>query len=285
MKHHKLLIALLLVSTSLMAQWTKGKGKSYYKLSAWYLEADEHYTSSGDSSPLTTRGLFNVNFYGEYGITDRLDIIAYIPFFVRSFQNNQVSATRGNITNEGAELNSFGDTDLGVRYGWFKNEKIAISSTLKFGLPFGDTTGGNQTAVLQNGDGEFNQQLQLDLGVPFKLGQIEAYGKTHLAYNHRTEGFSDEVYYGGELGLHFFKKLWVIGKLNILNSTKNGSLGDAGSVSGSVFANNIEFTNVGLEAAYYLTPKMGISINYTTIVSGRITAKAPSYSGGVFLDL
>ncbi len=285
MKHQKLIIAFLLISTSLTAQWTKGKDNAYYKLSAWYLEADEHYTSSGAISPLTTRGLFNVNFYGEYGLTDKLDVIAYIPFFVRSFQNNQVSATRGNITNKGAVLNSFGDTDLGVRYGLFKNEKLAISSTLKLGLPLGKTSGGNQTAVLQNGDGEFNQQLQLDLGLPFKLGVLGAYAKAHLAYNHRTEGFSDEVYYGGELGVHFFKKLWLIGRLNILNSTKNGSLGDAGSTNGSVFANNIEFTNLGLEAAYYITSKIGVSLTFTSVVAGRIITAAPSYSGGVFFDL
>lgn len=275
----------LLVTTGLMAQWTKGKGKGYYKLSAWYLEADQNYTSSGELSPIATRGVFNVSFYGEYGLTDKLDVIAYIPFFTRSYQNNQVSATRGNVTTEGAELNSFGDTDIGVRYGLFKNDKIALSSTLKLGLPLGDTTGGHERATLQNGDGEFNQQLQLDLGVPFKLGSLGAYAKTHLAYNHRTKGFSDEVYYGGELGVKFLQKLWIITRVNVLNSTRNGSLGDAGSVSGSVFANNIEFTSVGIEAAYYISKKIGISVTYTSAVSGRIIAAAPSYSGGVFLDL
>ena len=276
---------MLLVTTSLMAQWTKGKGKGYYKLSAWYLEADEQFTKSGEKFPFTTRGVFNVNVYGEYGITDKLDAIAYVPFFTRSFQNNTVSETRGNVTNEGADLNSIGDIDVGLRYGLFKNDKIAISTTLKLGLPSGDTSGGTRTAVLQNGDGEFNQQLQLDLGIPFKLGNVGAYGKTHLAYNHRTEGFSDEFYYGGEVGLNLLKKFWLIGRLNILDSTKNGSLEDGGSNGGSIFANNIEFTSLGVEAAYYITKKIGVSFTYTSAVSGRIVAAAPSYSGGVFLEL
>ena len=169
-------------SANTMAQWTKGKGKGYFKLSAWSLKANQHYTSEGEISPLTTRGNFNVNFYGEYGLTDQLDVITYIPFFTRSYQNNQVSATRGNIINEGAELNSFGDTDIGLRYRLFKNDKWALSTTLKLGLPLGNTSGGTETAILQNGDGEFNQHLQLDLGVPFTLANLDAYFKTHLAF-------------------------------------------------------------------------------------------------------
>ncbi len=282
---NKLIVIFLFATTVVAAQWTKGKGKGYYKLSTWYLEADEHFSNSGEKSPLTTRGVFNVNFYGEYGITDKLDVIVYVPIFVRSTQNNSVSGTRGNIINEGAALNSIGDSEIGIRYGLFKNDKIAISSTLKLGLPLGDTTGGHERAVLQNGDGEFNQHLQLDLGIPFTLGSIGAYAKTHLAYNKRTKGFSDEFYYGGEVGFNFLKKLWLIGKVSVLDSTKNGSLGNEGNNNGGLFANNIEFTSLGIEAAYYITERLGISINYTSAVSGRIIAAAPSYSGGVFLDL
>ena len=48
------------------AQWTKGEGNGYYKLSAWYLEADQHYTDTGNIDPNATRGQFNLNLYGEY---------------------------------------------------------------------------------------------------------------------------------------------------------------------------------------------------------------------------
>ncbi|WP_010135278.1 hypothetical protein [Ochrovirga pacifica] len=285
MKNKVIIVALLLIASNAMAQWTKGKGKGYFKLSSWYLQADEHFNDEGDKSPLTTRGVFNVSLYGEYGITDKFDIVAYIPFFVRSFQNKSVSATRGNTITEGASLNSFGDTDLGVRYSLYKSSRLAVSSTLKFGIPLGKTEGGNERAVLQNGDGEFNQHLQLDVGVPFSLGASDAYAKTHLAYNHRTEGFSDEVYFGGELGVRFFNKLWLIGRVAVLESTRNGSLGDAGSINGSIFANNIEYTSLGAELAYYITKKIGVSFYYASAVSGRIIVAAPSYSGGVFFEL
>lgn len=277
------IVLFLSVTLVVNAQWNKGKGNGYYKLSVWSLVADQHYTDSGELNPLTTRGVFTTSFYGEYGLTDKIDLIAYVPFYTRSFQNNTVSGTRGNTISEGAELNSFGDTDIGIRYGLLKKDNLAISTSLKFGLPLAKTGGGNSSAVLQNGDGEFNQHLQVDIGVPFKMNNIPAYGKTFIAYNNRTKGFSDEVYYGGEVGLQFFKKLWLIGRLNVLKSTKNGSAPDAGN--GSVFANNIEYTNINFEAAYYLTKKIGISYNYGTAISGRIIAAAPTHSGGIFLDI
>lgn len=286
MKNNIKIIALFfLVSTTATAQWTKGKGNGYYKLSAWSLSGNKLYTDGGEIAKLpATRKTFNTSIYAEYGLTDKIDLLAYIPFFTRSTQNNNVSKTRGNITNEGAALNSFGDTDIGIRYGLLKNNTLALSSMLKLGIPLGDTSGGHESAVLQNGDGEFNQHLQFDLGIPFKIATIGGYAKTFVAYNQRTKGFSDEIYYGGEIGFNFFQKLWLIGKLNILKSTKNGDdILDSGN--GSLFANNIEYTNIGFGAAYYIRKKIGLSYEYSTATSGRIIAAAPSHSVGVFLDL
>ena len=47
---------------SLQAQWTQEKGKGYYKIGLWWLEAEEHYTSTGLVDPNATRGLFITNF-------------------------------------------------------------------------------------------------------------------------------------------------------------------------------------------------------------------------------
>ena len=274
----------LIFTTTLTAQWSKGKGKGYYKLSAWSLTADQHYIASGEIVENTTRNTLNFSFYGEYGVTDKIDFIAYIPFFTRNTQNNVVSKVRGNIINNGAALNSFGDTDIGIRYGILKNNSLALSTSLKLGLPTGETSGGSSAALLQSGDGEFNQKLQVDLGIPFKLGKLSAFGKTSIGYNHRTKGFSDEINFGGEIGLHFFDKLWIIGKLNILKSTKNGSLLDENS-NGSLFANNIEYTNLGFGVAYYINKKIGLSYEYGSAINGRIIAAAPSHSVGLFIDI
>ncbi|MDC1261964.1 hypothetical protein N8Z72_04630 [Polaribacter sp.] len=53
-------------------------------------------------------------------------------------------------------------------------------------FPKGKTSGGNEFAILQTGDGEFNQLLQVDFGTSFKVKNIPAYVKTFAGYNHRS---------------------------------------------------------------------------------------------------
>ena len=274
----------LICTTSLFAQWNKGKGNGYYKLSAWSVVADKHYTDTGEIDPNPTRGTFSFSFYGEYGLTNKIDLITYIPFFTRNFQNNVVSGTRGNVITEGATLDAFGDLDVGIRYGIIKNNFLALSASLKLGLPTGETSGGTELALLQSGDGEFNQLLQIDLGIPFNLITFPAYGKTFVGYNSRSQGFSDEVHLGGEVGVKFFNRVWLTGRLNLLKSTKNGAL-DAATANGSIFANNIEYTNLGFGVAYYINKKIGLSYEYGSAISGRIIAAAPSHSVGLFVDI
>lgn len=276
------IVVLMLFVQQAKAQWTKGEGKGYYKLSFWSLVADQHYTSSGEIDPNATRGNFTTSLYAEYGVTNKIDIITYVPF-VRVYQNKRVSGVTGNTLQEGEAVNALGDVDVALRYALHKSSKLALSGSLKLGLPTGKSTGGSDGSF-QTGDGEFNQQLQFDLGVPFKVNKVGGYGKITTAFNNRTQGFSDEFHYGLELGIKPIQKFWAIARLYSVNSFNNGSL-SAQTAQGSIFANNVEYTSVGVELAYYLTKKLGVSLNYTSAVSGKIIYAAPSYSGGLFLEL
>ncbi|MGB0891071.1 MAG: hypothetical protein ACPGUU_01875 [Flavobacteriaceae bacterium] len=290
MKKHILLVALLvIVSSNLQAQWSKGKNNGYFKLSTWYLKSDQHYTDTGAIDPNATRTQFNTNIYAEYGISSKLDIIAYVPFFTRTAQNNQVSGTNNNTIQKGEGFNSFGDIDLGVRYGFYKKGKWAADVKLLLGLPTGNNKGGSDGSF-QTGDGEFNQYISSSLGYSSSVtifnSQIPMYLKTHIGFNNRTKGFSDEFRGGFETGFNLFNnKLWLISRLNILKSFKNGTLNAQSNTQGSIFANNVEYTSYGFEAAYYITKKIGISASFDSAFSGRIIAANPSISGGIFLDI
>ncbi|MDY8136569.1 hypothetical protein [Aquimarina sp. 2201CG5-10] len=276
-------ILLLSISTT-TGQWSKGKKNGYYKLSAWSLVSDQHYTDTGNIDPNATRGFFNLNFYGEYGITDKLDIIAYVPFFSRTYQNDQISGTTGEVIQQGEDLNGIGDSDISIRYGILQKNNFAIATTLKLGLPIGNDSGGSDGSF-QTGDGEFNQHIQLDFGIPFTIKKTPLYAKTYFGYNNRTQDFSDELHFGGETGISFWnKKIWLIGRLNAVQSLQNGDK-SAQNAQGSIFANNIEYTSVGGEIAYYITKKFGISFTYTSTISGRIIYANPSISGGIFLNI
>jgi len=278
-----IIVCIVVVSFTniISAQWTKGKGKGYYKLSAWYLNYDQHYTGSGDKEPNITRTQFNINTYIEHGLTNKLDIIAYIPFFSNVTQNNQISETLGTVIKEGESVSAFGDIDLGFRYGLYKNQHWAADLKLLLGLPTGDDSGGSDGSF-QTGDGEFNQYISSSLGYSKLVKGIPFYAKSYLGYNNRTEGFSDEFRTGLETGIKI-DKLWVVTRLNVVKSLKNGSL-NAVSSNGSIFANNVEFSSYGAELSYYFTDKIGISLGFDSAFSGRIIAMAPSFSGGLFFD-
>lgn len=271
--------------------WPQPKGHGFFKLSQWWLIADQHFTDQGRIDPNQTTGLFNTSIYAEYGFTDRLTGVLYAPLFSRAYFNNQVSATTGEITMPGEAINGIGDTDLGIKYGLTLNKPVAVSATLTFGLPLGNDSGGTQ-GNLQLGDGEFNQILQVDAGTGFKLGNLSAYANTYLGINNRTKNendfeFSDELRFGVEAGVTFGKdRLTVIGRLFGVESFKNGdSVADQAGSSNSVFANNAEHLSFAPEIAYNLNDKWGVSAGIGVALRGELIAAAPSYTVGVYYRL
>ncbi len=289
MKHLLFLLCLVLYLPFLAhagGPWPQAEGNGYFKLSQWWIVFDQHYTDSGKLDPNLTTGVFNTAFYGEYGFTDRLTGIIYAPLFSRNYMNNLRSQTTGEIIIEGEALNSIGDIDLGAKYGITPaGSQLPISVTLLLGIPSG-TTGAGSLGNLQTGDGEFNQILQFDAGKSFQWSKnTPGYVSAYTGVNIRSNNFSEEFRYGFEVGVNILsEKLWLIGRLNAVESFKNGK--DSGTVnSTSIFANNSEFTSYGFEAAYYISPKLGVSASVSSAFKGEIIAAAPAYSVGVFYDL
>ena len=260
--------------------WPQEKGHGYFKLGQWWLISDQHYTDVGQLDPNITIGLFNTYVYGEYGFTDKLTGLVYFPFFSRSYFNNTVSGTTGEVLVPGDAINSIGDTDIGFKYGLTEG-KFAVSATVLFGLPLGVSDAGLTTAI-QTGDGEFNQLLQIDAGTGFKVGQTGAYANAYVGFNNRTQGFSDEFRFGIEGGINLFNnKLTAILRIIGVKSLRNGNFDDL-SNSSSVFANNSEHISFSPELAYKLNDKWGISAGFGGAFYGRIISARPAYSFGIF---
>lgn len=265
--------------------WPQKKGGFYIKLSEWWTVFDQHYTDQGFLDPNVTTSIFNTTLYAEYGLSDRFTATINTPLLSRNIVNNVRSATTSEVIFEGDALNSFGDIDFSLKYGLTKpGAKFPISASLTLGIPTGVAQGGLQDN-LQTGDGEFNQILQVHAGTGFNIGNLSAYASTYIGYNNRTQGFSEELRGGLELGLGLFQnKLWLNSRLNIVESLKNGDTA-ATTTSTSIFANNSEFTSLGFEANLYLSKNFGVSAGVASALRGEIIAAAPAYNVGVFIDL
>ncbi|NND05631.1 MAG: hypothetical protein HKN87_04555 [Saprospiraceae bacterium] len=286
-RQHLFLTLILLVTIDSFAggPWPQSKGKGYFKLAEWWMVADQHFTDTGLKDPNITAGLFNTSIYAEYGLTNRLTGMVYFPFFSRSLFNNQISGTTGELIKVGEALNSIGDADLTIKYGLTRADAVVpMSLSLVLGLPLGEVGGGSENA-LQTGDGEFNQMIRMDIGKSPNTGKLALYVSSYLAFNNRTNDFSDEVRSGIEVGGAIMqRKLWLIGRLDRLWSLKNG-LPSGSNPTASIFANNAAFLNVGVEVNGYLTDQLGVSAGITAPLTGEIIYAAPAYSVGVFYDM
>ena len=279
------IIALLIISLPTAEAgggWSQPQGKGFLKISEWWVVSDMHYTDAGLKDPNVTSGIYTSSIYAEYGFSDRLTGVLYLPFFSRAYQNNIVSGTTGDIITPGESIGGIGDTDLSIKYGLTKpGSGLAIAATLTLGLPLGNNAGGTQ-GNLQTGDGEFNQLIQIDAGTGFQLGNTPLYSNIYLGYNNRSQGFSDEIRYGWELGGRLLnQKLLATIRITGIESTRNGETA-ATINSTSIFSNNAEFTSFGLELGYNIGEKWGISASYSGAFRGALIYASPSYSVGVY---
>lgn len=275
-------IGLLTIITNLAfagGGWPTPKGKGYFKLSQYVLQANQYYTPSGEIIDIATAGIYISSIYGEYGLTDRFGVSAYVPFFSRATLNEQVSSS-GALLAEGDAVNSLGDFDISFKYGLIVNKPIVVSASLTLGLPLGNPSGGN-TQILQTGDGEFNVMLSVEASRSFNEGK--GYVNTLLAFNDRSENFSDEFRWGVELGYNIAPKWNAALKVLSVNSLNNGS--DLETPANGIFSNNIEYLAITPELNYSLNEKFGVSGSIGFAASGRRVLARPSYSLGVFMTL
>ena len=259
--------------------WPAPKGGGYFKLNEYVIRSKYYYAPSGDIIDIATASIYISSLYGEYGLTNRLTGIAYVPFFSRATLNEQVDRN-GNLIALGDAVNSFGDTDLSLKYALITNKPIVMSATITFGFPFGKSQGGS-TQVLQTGDGEFNTMVSLEVSKGIHGGKGWINGL--LAFNNRSNNFSDELRWGLEIG-HKLGNKWTAGlKLYDVNSLNNGS--DLETPTNGIFSNNIEYLAITPELNYSIKENFGISTSVGFAATGKRILASPSYSLGVFMTL
>lgn len=258
--------------------WNKAQGEGFFKLSEMVIVSDEFYTPEGTTQRIKTAGVYITSLYGEYGLSNKLTAVAFLPFFVRNTINEQNFAISTN-NEEGDESNSFGDVNIGLQYGIKQSGPLVLSASLLLGLPVGETSGG-RTEILQSGDGEFNQLLRLHAGYSFYPAPFYMTGA--IGFNNRTKDFSDEFHFTIEAGASIKESLFVALKFGVLQSFNNG---DAVSSQTGIFSNNLEYVSIGPEVSYLLNEKFGLSASVFSALSGQNILAKPAFNLGVVYNL
>ncbi len=279
----KILVTVLLVVVAVnsgfsQGAWNKAQGEGFFKLSEMVIISDEFYTPEGTTQRIKTAGVYITSLYGEYGLSDKLTAVVFLPFFVRNTINEQNFSISTN-DEKGDQSNSFGDVNIGLQYGIKQSGPFVLSASVLLGLPVGETSGG-RTEILQSGDGEFNQLLRLHAGYSFYPAPFYMQGA--IGFNNRTKDFSDEFHFSFEAGASIKESLSLALKLGVLQSFNNG---DAATSQTGIFSNNLEYVTVGPEISYLLNEKFGVSASVFSALSGQNILANPAFNLGVVYSL
>ncbi|MCB0637020.1 MAG: hypothetical protein KDC54_10410 [Lewinella sp.] len=204
-------LVLLLIGHLLPAQsgWVRSPGELYAQVSGYAFSSRDYYSVSGqlfDQGAVYSSQVYNL--YGEYGLSDRLTLIANWPALVR----NRYSTTNA--------VYGLGDASLSAKYGLLR-AAWPVSLTLGAELPVGNKNlyararepnelGMITVSNLPSGDGELN--LLGTLAASHSCWGGRAYATAYVTYNFRTQGYSDQWRLGAELGVRPLDGLWLSGK-------------------------------------------------------------------------
>jgi protein XagA len=172
------IIALIAISFHVDGQaWTKSKGHGFYKLDFTSITGNKLFNDKAVIVDYQDYSFNTVSAYGEYGITDKLTVVGYIPFL----QSNSLKA---GALGPKASNAGFGDVDVAFRYAVSK-EKFPLALTLQLGIPSGNHTNKDE---LYTGDGEFNQLVKIASGA----GADKWWLQGGFGFNNRSKNFADE---------------------------------------------------------------------------------------------
>ena len=269
-------VVFVVMASQVQAQsgWTR-KAKSFYvQTAASYYSSKDYYTTEGILFDTGSR--FNSSaliLYGEYGVTDRITAIVDVPVvMLNSFSSTETVAGVGSVR-------------VGLKYRVFNNIPIAVQAD--FEIPTDDGTnfarskqpnalGTFDEINLPTSDGEFNVWTNL-IG-SHSFGNGKTYGSLYTGVNFRTESFSNQFQAGAEVGHLFFDKLYLIGKLRILEKLSSSDGFQGGSF---LYGEGTTFTSYGLNAIYKLGEHLSLVAAYSDY-AGFLVERKNIYDGGTF---
>ena len=252
--------------------WTQSERGYYLKLSGLSFTTTDELDANGDSAPrpgdgeLTDRG---VSAYLEYGLTDRLTLVASLPY-------KRVEDTRfigGRLTGVAAVERSTGFGDLETRLRWsLRTSPLVLSVAAGGKIPAG--YGVTTATRVPLGTGEVDGDVRLLAGRSFH--PLPLYTTGELGWRRRGGRFSDEVLFAAETGYTVGRLLL---KANLSGVRTLGDCGDASQGGGLIGDQSLYKLSPGL--IYRMGPVMELSAEAISVASGCNAATGTTFVVGV----
>jgi hypothetical protein len=251
--------------------WATGKGKAYTQLGASFNQYDAIFYNGGKLSIVHPVRDNTYQFYGEFGINDKLTLISNVPF--KSLQTCSSMYTVL-LPPYSGKLNCFGNISLAGKYSfWEKGVNLAAQVEVQSRNNRTDYTTG-----LRTGYSCWAVTPSFIIGKGFK----KWYAFADVGFALRSSGYSEEIISNAEIGYTPFKRFWLALAFNNKNTLKNGSVDEKTVTATSLYVNNQFYNAFGLKVSYGFTDKIGVNLSANGAFAGNFVGAAPTFNASVY---
>jgi hypothetical protein len=274
---NSILLFILFISIAAFAQspWPQKKGKAYTQLS--FTTIPKYDTLFGASNSNTERETTDntLQFYSEYGLTDKTTLLLNIPlkFITTNNLTTPIPLIAPNTT--AGSKTALGNITFGVKHNFYKKEWL-LSGQLSMAANTGsfDENTGIRTAY-----DAFTFTPLLLAGRSFGKTYIQSF----IGANFSNNNYSSNFKIGAEMGRKITRHIWLIGFLDLVKSFKNGPLilPLTNQLTG-LYVNDQEYGSFGLKGIGEFNDKFGITAGFGGAFFGNNVAKQAALTFGVY---
>lgn len=280
--NYTILLFLLFTSQTLFAQspWTQKKGSGYYQASVNLIGNYSTLHFNGSDSWNLSREVSDMTaaVYGEYGLTDKITVIAELPYkFLSTGSTLLPNPSVVNPTNQEGSLNTLGNIKLGLR-NQFINKSVVFSGQLTLELP--TSTYDDKTGLSAGYDA-----VSIIPSISVGKGYDKYYGYLSIGTGIKSNNYSEDLRVSGEFGAKVLDRLWIIGVLDVLKSFENGDyVAESRNLETGLYVDQQEYTALGLKFILEATDKLGFNAGFYG-GPGNFVASQVSMNFGVYLKV
>lgn len=277
---------------ALAGAWLRADDSYYFKLSASRLYTESEYDYTGDKVDiLSGENLLvdasyrdvSVSAYLEYGLADRLTLIASLPFKVLRARRTELADTAPDIRRRVDATNGgFSDATVALKTSLLVDPfPVAVQGGLRFPLGY-DSSPDNGGPPL--GSGHVDVEGHLLAGM--SLYPVPAYAAGSIGYRIRTGDLADEILFNVEAGARMRRLGLKIGLDGLYSTTPPPDLAAAGADGGSaaVVVTNQDVLKLTPALAWLASDEISFVVEAFSVIDGRNTVAGTTISAGVVFE-
>ena len=264
------------LTTFAQSPWTKEKNEFYVQLT--YTTIPNYDTLFGNPDFTTPSKISDntIQFYGEYGISNKTTLIVNLPFkliTVNDFKNPLINCV-GNCSEDFSET-ALGNLEIGIKHNFYKKDWILSG---QFSIE-ANTSSYNNVSGIRTGYDAYTFTPLFLAGKGFGKTYIQSF----IGASIRTNNYSSNFKIGGEIGRKLNKHIWLIGFLDILKTFKNGNINlpIQNSFTG-LYINDQDYGAYGLKAIGEITSNFGVTAGFGGAFFGNNVAKQAALNIGLY---